>query len=155
MRKNIIFFLIGLVSLSAGIVAFKHNQADFVTIDQQAYRWGELRGQWVVVNYFAEWCAPCLKEVPELNKFHNTSGYPLFAISFDNETDEHMQQLRNKYDMRFPVISTAIPAKLPMEPPKALPATYIIDDHGVVRQRLMGEQSSDNIIKAITRLKGL
>lgn len=155
MNKNILFFLLGLVSLSAGIVAFKVNQPDFVTVDQQSYRWTDLSGQWVVVNYFAEWCAPCLKEVPELNEFHQSSGYNLFAVSYDNEPDEIMRQIRAKYQMQFPLISAETPANLPMEKPNALPATYIVDGNGVVRQRLMGEQTSDNIINAIKRLKGL
>lgn len=66
-----------------------------------------------------------------------------------------MRQIRAKYQMQFPLISAETPANLPMEKPNALPATYIVDGNGVVRQRLMGEQTSDNIINAIKRLKGL
>ena len=32
---------------------------------------GKLNGNWVVINYWADWCAPCIKEIPELNEFAN------------------------------------------------------------------------------------
>ena len=33
--------------------------------------WNKYRGQWVLVNYWAEWCKPCLEEIPELNELDN------------------------------------------------------------------------------------
>src|SRR5690606_14476110 len=41
-----------------------------VTIDGTPYDLAAQRGQWVVVNFWATWCSPCLKEMPELSALH-------------------------------------------------------------------------------------
>lgn len=139
----------------AGFLFFQNQKPDFHTIDGQSWSWSKLQGEWVVVNYFAEWCAPCLKEVPELNEFYETSGTKLFAISFDGENNETMQRIKEKYDMQFPIISAETEVNLPMPKPGALPATFIIDAQGQVQKRLMGEQTKETILQTLSQLQGL
>ncbi|WP_338292684.1 TlpA disulfide reductase family protein [Planctobacterium marinum] len=153
MNKNILILVAGIIAMVAGVVMFQNQKSDFKTIDGETWSWRELQGQWVVVNYFAEWCAPCLKEVPELNSFYRDSGFKLFAISYDGENDAQMQNIRKKYDMQFPIISAELQPQLPMQKPSALPATYIIDTQGKVRERLMGEQTKSSIVQAIKQLQ--
>ena len=53
-----------LLALVAGCNAPEPPQRDgtIVALDKKAYQ-----GRWVVVNYWAKWCKPCIKEIPELN----------------------------------------------------------------------------------------
>ena len=153
MNKNILIVVVGVLSMLAGVVLFQSQSSDFKTIDGDDWSWSDLKGEWVVVNYFAEWCAPCLKEVPELNAFYRDSGFKLFGISYDGENDAQMQAVRKKYDMQFPIISAEVQPRLPMQKPSALPATYLIDDQGKVRKRLMGEQTKSSIAQAIKQLQ--
>ena len=46
--------------------------ADFVLQDMQGHtlKLADYRGKWVLVNYWATWCPPCLHEIPELNRLH-------------------------------------------------------------------------------------
>jgi len=43
----------------------------------------DYRGQWVVINYWAEWCKPCIKEIPELNGLDRREGYRVLGANFD------------------------------------------------------------------------
>ena len=63
--------IIGLMAFSviAGFVGYQYTKADFVTTDGTTYQWQELEGNWVIINYFAPWCVPCLREMPELHEF--------------------------------------------------------------------------------------
>ena len=141
------------LSLSAGILFHISAQKDFHTIDGTSHNWRDFDQQWVVVNYFAEWCAPCLKEIPELNQFANNYNVPLFAISFDGEPDLKMQEISKKYNMEFTVISAEPPPKLPVIKPRALPTTYILNPQGELEKTLQGEITYQSLVAIIEHLK--
>ncbi|XOV78216.1 MAG: TlpA family protein disulfide reductase [Aestuariibacter sp.] len=152
-----LFFLV-CTSAVAGYFAYDYSKADFKTIAGQKHHWRALQGDWVVVNYFAEWCAPCLREVPELNEFHqqiSSKPIQLFAVSFDNEPDDILLNLQQKYAMDFPVISSEKQHDLKVPRPNSLPATYIISPEGEVKKRLLGEQTAVQLLAVIEQLKGL
>ena len=115
---------------------------DFHTDSAGAMRWHDLQGRYVLVNYFAEWCAPCLKELPELNAFHqqHADQVTLLGISFDPLDNQQLQQLRERYQIEFPLIQLQPAPNLPFAMPKMLPATYVISPDGKVSGPLLGEQ---------------
>lgn len=145
-------------AVAAGALYYQQNRSDFRTLSGEAYQWQSLRGEWIVVNYFAEWCAPCLKEVPELNAFDQfadtQSDIRLFAMSYDAISDQALTDLKHKYDMHFSLISTDDPS-MPMARPAQLPATYIISPQGEVMKPLMGEQTNQGLQEILSALKGL
>lgn len=112
----------------------------------------------VVVNYFAEWCAPCLRELPELNEFYhsqvlNGEGVRLIGISFDALNNEQIRGLAQQQGIEYPLaLSQPVPS-LPLERPKMLPATYIINKDGQVAATLMGEQTLQSLQQAVAELK--
>lgn len=140
-----------------GLSFYQSQQVDFTTIDGEEYRWEDLKGKYVLVNYFAEWCAPCLKEVPELNAFYafttQQAEVELFAVSYDNLTDEQLMSIKQKYQMDFPILN-ASNASMPNEHPNQLPATFIISPQGKVLKKLLGEQTNESLQAIIEALQG-
>lgn len=145
-------FLRGLCGALAAVIMLGGctPAADFQTDIQGSMRWDELRGNYVVVNYFAEWCAPCLRELPELNAFHEQAGdkVRLFGVSFDGLDNQALAALRDKYDIRFPLIQNQPLPNLPFATPQMLPATYIITPDGEVKGPLLGEQTIESLHRA-------
>lgn len=119
------------------------DSTDFVTDSGGAQQWDQLRGQYVVVNYFAEWCAPCLKELPELNEFHelHQQEVTLLGVSFDPMNNEQLAELKSKHGIEFPLIQPTPTPNLPFPRPEMLPATYIVTPEGDVKGPLLGEQT--------------
>lgn len=153
MKKFFLYAGFAAVSLAAGVFLQLSFHKDFHTIDGQSGRWADFKGDWLVINYFAEWCAPCLKEVPELNAFHREYDIPLFAISFDGEPDDKMRNLMTKYNMTFPVISAEPMPELPVPKPRALPTTYILNPDGEIQKTIQGEVTHEMLFAAIEQLK--
>jgi thiol-disulfide isomerase/thioredoxin len=143
-------------AMLVGLWTQQSLKIDFTTLDGQDHRWSDSQGNWKVVNYFAEWCAPCLREMPELNHFYqqHNDAIDIFAVSFDPLNKQQLMVLQQKYDIQFPIIDNL--NTLPWSrPPNSLPTTYIIDADGKVQKQLKGEQSAEKLIQTINVLKGL
>jgi peroxiredoxin len=154
--KKITIVVLALAALGLGIWVNVGLKEDFTTLDGQKRSWASLQEQWVVVNYFAEWCAPCLKEIPELNHFYlqQHPDIQLYAVSFDPLSDADLKAVQDKYDMKFPLINQLY--SMPwQQKPQSLPTTYIIGPDGKVKRQLKGEQSSEKLLQTIDILKGL
>ncbi|MBF7072876.1 TlpA family protein disulfide reductase [Glaciecola sp. MH2013] len=154
MKKIILYLSAGLLALTAGISIQYYTKYDFATLDGSTYTFNELEGNWIVVNYFAEWCAPCLREIPELNHFQekalaDNTKIKLFGVSYDAMQDHELQLIADKYDIQFPLI-TDVDTALPFELPKYLPATYLIRPDGSLAGQLLGEQSARSLQEAIS-----
>ena len=144
------------LALLLGLWTKQNLRVDFTSLDGQEHRWSHSQGNWTVVNYFAEWCAPCLREIPELNHFYqqHNDDVNMFAISFDPLNNEQLLALQQKYNIQFPIIDKL--NSMPWNrPPNALPTTYILDADGKVQTQLKGEQNAEKLIHTINVLKGL
>jgi thiol-disulfide isomerase/thioredoxin len=154
--KKIVILLAASLALLVGVLTQQNLKVDFTTLDGEGQRWRHSQGNWRVVNYFAEWCAPCLREMPELNRFYQQHNHEIdiFAVSFDPLSKEQLVTLQQKYDIQFPIINKI--NTLPWgRPPNSLPTTYILDASGKVLKQLKGEQSAEKLIQTINLLKTL
>lgn len=154
--KKVVFVLLTLSALAAGLWAQQQLRGDFSTLDGQTHSWDHPEGNWQVINYFAEWCAPCLREIPELNQFYqlNNGDIQIYAVSFDPLSRLELQDLQKKYAIEFPIIEKL--DTLPWtQPPSSLPTTYILDGEGKLQKQLKGEQSAEKLLQVINLLKGL
>ena len=60
------------------------SQPDIRDTNGQGYRFDDLLGKTLVINYWAVWCAPCVKEIPELVKLaENHDDVLVFGVNFD------------------------------------------------------------------------
>ncbi len=110
---------------------------------------------WVLINFWAPWCHPCIEEIPEINRLANELPTPLVAvygIYFDPADPEQLKQAIDKYQLKFANFSTE-ELNLPVTKPSMLPANYLINPDGKVFGPLLGPQTQATILKALTQYK--
>ena len=61
-------------------------------------------GKLSVINFWAVWCKPCIKEIPELNTLANKrSDIEVFGINFDGIEGDELQQEITKFDIQYTI----------------------------------------------------
>lgn len=144
-------FLAAILSIAACQPAPDFELLNTPDDTERVSSWQQHQGEYVIVNFFAEWCAPCLRELPELNEFHRRyhEQVTLYGVSFDPLSNEELSKLVADYSIEFPLLRTEPAPNLPFERPKMLPATYIITPDGRVEGPLLGEQTEQSLLEAV------
>lgn len=109
--------------------------------------WDSLRGQWVLVNYWAEWCKPCLEEIPELNELDRNSNITVLGVNFDGVKGQALVDLGDTMGIRFTMLAEDPGPEFGWKTPVALPATFVVDPDGELRETRFGPQTEQELIK--------
>jgi peroxiredoxin len=98
-------------------------------------RLSELRGQVVMINFWASWCSPCRQELPLLNKIYaqyRAAGFMLLAVNVDDNRKDAEAMLK-RLGLRFPTLFDDSKAVAKLYGVDTMPATLVIDRDGRVR----------------------
>ena len=113
----------------------------------------QLEGQWLLINYWAEWCGPCRTEIPELNVLDESrDDITVLGVNFDELQGNQLSTAAQDLGIRFRVLSVDPAERLKLSRSAVLPVTYIVDDTGKVRESLVGEQTAQSLSEHLVRL---
>ncbi|HTK98235.1 MAG TPA: TlpA disulfide reductase family protein [Pseudomonadales bacterium] len=121
---------------------------DFEYADGAAGRYSEWRGHWVFINYWAEWCAPCRYEIPQLNalnKAQPANDLRVVGVNFDGVEGDALRALMQRMSIEFPVTTKDPRERFGYELPVVLPTTVVIDPNGEVAATLVGPQTESTL----------
>lgn len=111
------------------------------TLDGDTFDLQALRGRWVVVNFFATWCIPCLEEHPELDAFHEAhraaGDASVVSVLFDDEPDDAREVFAERGG-RWPVVVDGEGAVSVSYGVARVPESFLVAPDGTVVQRLVG-----------------
>ncbi|NVJ68432.1 MAG: TlpA family protein disulfide reductase [Gammaproteobacteria bacterium] len=137
--------------LSLGLVACQQSN-QFTLLNGEQKKLEDYQGQWLLINFWAEWCPPCLKEIPELNALA-ADGVQVLAVSYDKLSNHELEQLKQKYQIDYPIIATSPMPYLPMERPTGLPANYLFTPSGQMIGPLLGTQTRESFLEIIEKVE--
>ncbi len=125
--------------------------ADFSLPDaaQKTVRLGELRGKVVLLDFWASWCEPCLRELPELEKLHRQlekRGVVVIGVNIDRER-RNASELITRFKLTFPNLFDPAGKTVELYDPPKMPTSYVIDAQGNVRLINEGFSGPDDVAK--------
>ena len=136
------FFLINLIFILGAC-----SEPDYRLVDGNTGRLDDFLGKWLVVNYWADWCPPCIKEMPELTNFYNSNkdSVLVLAYNFDRLEGEELSNQIKRFGVDIPSITNDPGLLFGWESPPSLPATYIITPEGKLLHTLIGPQTQEGL----------
>ncbi|MEN6584571.1 MAG: TlpA disulfide reductase family protein [Sulfuricella sp.] len=129
--------------------------ATFLGLDGQPVSLSQLRGKVAVVNFWATWCPPCRKEMPDLaaayTKYHDR-GVAFIGIAVEDNT-ELVQEFARAYKIEFPLATGKAEGIALLQTlgnsVAGLPYTLVLDTQGNVVDRKRGPISPDRLEQAL------
>ena len=109
----------------------------------------ELRGQWVVINYWAQWCKPCIEEIPQLNALDaQYAQVTVVGVNYDGASGAELEQQRLKLGVAFASLEADPAPQLGTTKPMVLPTTLILNPAGQLVATLIGPQTLESLAQA-------
>ncbi|WP_430390975.1 TlpA family protein disulfide reductase [Dyella sp. 20L07] len=122
------------------------------TLDGKAYDLAAQRGKWVIVNYWATWCVPCIKEMPDISKFVTDHKDKVAAIglAYEDTDKADIQAFLAKHPVSYPIAQITLDKPLKdFDEPRGLPTTWLISPDGKVAKRFVGSVTDASLSQAI------
>ncbi|MCB0212539.1 MAG: TlpA family protein disulfide reductase [Anaerolineae bacterium] len=108
------------------------------TLDGETVSLEDFEGQWVLVNFWATWCHPCVKEMPYLQRIADEGEMVVLGVNF-NESPGAVETFIEEHNITFPILMNPSDVVLTMYQARSLPRTFVITPDGTIVQRIIGE----------------
>jgi len=112
----------------------------FSDLNGSEHDFDEYRGKWVLVNYWASYCPPCLAEMPDIERFYraNRTKFTVLGMDTASSSVSDIKSFMQDYGITYPLIPTQTSTLLAFGEIVAIPTSYLISPQGKVVNKTIG-----------------
>jgi peroxiredoxin len=141
-------FLLGMAA-SPPLVGGPAPAFKLKAVDGQVVGLSDLKGQLIVLNFWATWCVPCIKELPEFQKAHQSLSQKVKIIGINlAESKEKVGAYMEDHHLSFPILLDRYGNVSQEYKVMHLPVTFFISPDGIVREKTFGGGITEKMIEA-------
>ncbi|MDH3389170.1 MAG: TlpA family protein disulfide reductase [Gammaproteobacteria bacterium] len=120
-------------------------------LDGKRYRASDYRGKWLIINFWATWCPPCIREMPELERFYrqNRSRAGVWGVTFEDTDRATILQYVERLGVSYPILGHGQDPLTGYGNVTVLPTTFVIDPEGKFFHRFEGPVGAQDIVDII------
>ncbi len=126
-------------------------------MDGNSIRLSDLRGQVVIVNFWATWCPPCREEMPSMQRaWAVLEGENILMLAINvGEDEDTIFEFSASYPVEFPLLLDSDSATATAWPVRGLPTTFVIDRNGRLAYKAVGGREWDDpaLLKRVRALR--
>ena len=131
-------------------VTVQSEAPDFVAVDvvtRDTVRMEDYRGNVILLNIWATWCAPCVAEMPSMQRLHDqlgSEGLKIVAVSVDQADSDEVQRWVEERELTFDVLHDQAAEIEQIYSTTGVPESFVIDMEGVIVKRVIGPVEWDH-----------
>ncbi|MBL0028581.1 MAG: TlpA family protein disulfide reductase [Rhodanobacteraceae bacterium] len=121
------------------------------TLDHGEFDLAKQRGHWVLVNFWATWCSPCLKEIPDFSAFDQArDDVVVVGLAFEEIEEADLRAFLKEHPASYPIARVDVfdPPK-DFDVPRGLPTSWLIAPDGTVAEKYLGPITSADLARRI------
>ena len=160
--KHILFriiFLITFLGISLPILA---AQQDFKLNDiaGHEHKLSDYRGKWVLINFWATWCPPCLEEMPDLVMLYDKrkqQNLMIIGVAQDYQSEKQVRDFIEDMLVSYPIVLSSESVKMQFGKIDLLPTTMIFNPQGqlvLTKRGLISRKQIEQLIDAPATKRG-
>ena len=145
--KRAAFLIIALFMLASHAMAsnaWSLTDASGKPIDLAAYK-----GKWVLVNFWATWCPPCLEEIPDLESLYKEGKLVVIGIAMNYKSPSEVLDFARKQGITYPVVLGNEDTASQFGDLDSLPTSFLYSPDGRLAGEHAGMLSKQNLLSAL------
>jgi thiol-disulfide isomerase/thioredoxin len=141
--------------LAAALFAAHAHGFELTDTEKRPQRLADLKGKWVVVNFWATWCAPCVKEIPEIAAFGRATADTtrVIGVALDWDDEKKLKAFAKRVGHTYPLVLGDEASEKSFGKVKGLPTTIVYDPAGKIAYQKTGVVTKSLLEKVIRREK--
>ena len=156
-KKSLLLSLLIVVLLSLPTISYAANSFVLKDMAGKKHTLAEYKGKWVIVNYWATWCPPCLEEVPDLVALYDSrknKDLMILGVAFDYQDAQEVTNYVNDMLISYPIVLGDEEVQKQIGFSDVLPTSYIYNPRGELvktKHGLVTKQYLDGFLKATNK----